>query len=29
LVGCGKRGYDDWDRYVLQETIEWLGIVPY
>ena len=26
LIGCGCRGYDDWDRYVLQETIEWVGI---
>jgi alpha-N-arabinofuranosidase len=23
LILCGKTGYDDWDRYVLQECIQY------
>lgn len=26
LILCGKNGHSDWDRYVLQEAIQWIDM---
>jgi alpha-L-arabinofuranosidase len=26
LILCGKNGHSDWDRYVLQESIQWIDM---